>query len=80
MLSKVQIIEKSSNNLIAEYPFELIDDDLMEEYLDEAWETAIDDGLVDESARLDYEVKFVDEDEKLEELTNPPNQDPLPNP
>lgn len=79
MLSKVRIIEKESNNLIAEYPIELIDDVDKEDYFDEAWENALDDGLVDESNRLDYDIKFVDE-ENLEDLTNPPNQHPLPNP
>ena len=57
----------------------LIDDVDKEDYFDEAWENAIDDGLVDESNRLDYDIKFVDE-ENLEDLTNPPNQHPLPNP
>ncbi len=79
MLTKVRIIEKSSNNLITKYPIELIDDELKENYFDEAWENAVDDGLVDESNRLDYEIRFVDEG-KLEDLTNPPNQHPLPNP
>lgn len=57
MLTKVRIIvEKNSHNLIAEYSIELIDDDLKEDYLDEAWEYAIDDGLVDKSNRLDYDI------------------------
>ena len=80
MLTHVQIIEKESNKLIAEYPIELVDDELKEDYFDEAWENAVDDGLVDESTRLDYIIKFVNKEVKLEELTNPPNQDPLPNP
>ncbi len=79
MLSKVRIIEKESNNLIAEYPIELFEDVDKEDCFDEAWEAAVDDGLVDESNRLDYDIKFVDE-ENLEDLTNPPNQHPLPNP
>ncbi len=79
MLSKIRIIEKESNNLIAEYPIELVDDVDKEEYFDEAWENAVDDGLVDESNRSDYDIQFVDE-ENLEDLTNTPNQHPLPNP
>ncbi len=58
MLTKVRIIEKSSNNSVAEYPIELINDDLKEDYFDEAWENAVDDGLVDEANRLDYEIHF----------------------
>lgn len=79
MISKVRIIEKEANNLIAEYPVELVDDVDKEDYFDEAWENAVDDGLVDEANRSDYDIKFVDK-ENLEDLTNPPNQHPLPNP
>jgi len=62
MLSKVRIIEKESNNLIAEYPIELVEDVDIEDFFDEAWEGAVDDGLVDESNRLDYDIKLVDGD------------------
>lgn len=79
MVSKVRIIEKESNNLIAEYPIELVDDLNKDDYCDEAWENAVDDGLVDESNRSDYNIQFVDE-ENLEDINNPPNQHPLPNP
>ncbi|MDO8994475.1 MAG: hypothetical protein U1D41_12925 [Nitrosomonas sp.] len=80
MLSNVQIIEIASNNLIAEYSIELVDDRVKEDYFDEAWDNAVDDGLVEESSRLAYSIQFADKAEKLEELTNPPNQHPLPNP
>jgi len=79
MVFKVRIIEKESNNLIAAYPIELVDDIDKEDYFDEAWENAVDDGLVDESCRSDYDFKMVDE-QNLQDLTVPPNDDPAPNP
>jgi len=48
MLSKVRITEKESNNLIAEYPIQLVEDVNKEDFFDEAWQDAVD-GLVDES-------------------------------
>ncbi len=79
MVSKIRIIENESNNLIAEYPIELVDDIDEEDYFDEAWDNAVDDGLVDESCRPDYDFKIVDE-QNLQDLTEPPNDDPAPNP
>ena len=61
MLKNVQIIEISSSHIIAEYPIELVGDELKEDYFAEAWENAVDDGLVDESNRSDYELKFVED-------------------
>ena len=91
MSTKIRIIEKESNNLIAEYPIviveypdgidtDVIDADVIKlDYFDEAWENAIEDGLVDVSSRADYDFVLADE-KNLEHLTNPPNDDPAPNP
>lgn len=65
MLSNVQIIKIASNNLIAEYSIELVDDSVEEDYFDEAWDNAVDDGLVEESSRLEYSIQFADKAEKL---------------
>jgi len=44
MIKRVQIIEVNSTHIIAEYPIDLIADDLNEDYFAEAWENAVDDG------------------------------------
>lgn len=91
MSTKVRIIEKESNKLIAEYPIVIVDypagndaevidaDAIKLDYFDEAWENAIEDGLVDTSNRADYDFVLADV-QKLEHLTNPPNDDHSPNP
>ena len=61
MLKNIQIIEINSNHIIAEYQIDLVGDELKEDYFAEAWENAVDDGLVDESNRSDYELKFVED-------------------
>ena len=61
MLKRVQIIEKLSGDLIAEYPVVLeIADASVDDYCDEAWENAIDDGLVKECNKDDYEIIVVE--------------------
>ncbi len=61
MLKNVQIIEINTNHVIAEYPIELVGDELKEDYFAEAWENAVNDGLVDESKRAEFFIKFIDE-------------------
>ena len=60
MLKTVRITEKASGTLIARYPviFE-ITDATEEDYLEEAWQNAIDGGLVDKDKRSHYDVDFV---------------------
>lgn len=62
MFTSVQIIEINSDNIIAEYPIELLGDDLYEDYFTKAWEKAVYNGLVAESARSDYSLQLVNED------------------
>ena len=62
MLKNVQITEKSSGRIIAVYPIVIeIVDASEEEYCDEAWENAIDEGLVDPETRQDYEIEAIEE-------------------
>lgn len=67
MIKKVQIIEIDTNIVIAEYPIELVGDDFEEDYFAEAWENAIDDGLVEDYDRSNYLIEFVDKDNEDEE-------------
>jgi hypothetical protein len=60
MERKVQIIEKESLNLIAEYLIDLEDNDSNEADLAEAWMNAVDDGIVDSANEMDFEMKFVE--------------------
>lgn len=61
MIKTVQIIKVNSTHVIAEYPIDLIADDLKEDYFAEAWENAVDDGLVDEFKRSNYIIQFVED-------------------
>ncbi len=63
MIRKVTIIDKPSKQIVAEYPVKLSGGEhFKEDYFDEAWENAIDDGLVDKSKRADYFMKFSGDD------------------
>jgi hypothetical protein len=61
MLENVQIIEKLTGHIVAEYPVihELVNDVPKEEYCLEAWKNAVDEGLVDENNRDNYEIEIV---------------------
>ncbi len=60
MLKNIQIIEKSSGHVIAEYPVVMeIADTPEEDLFDDAWENAIDEGLVDEYNRHNYDIEIV---------------------
>lgn len=58
MIKKVLIIDKSSKQIIAEYPIELFGVDFKDDYFAAAWKNAVDTGLVDKSKSADYEMKF----------------------
>ena len=60
MLKNVQIIEKSSGHIVAEYPIiiEVIDTE-DEDYIEDAWENAVEEGLVDEDNRDNYDIEIV---------------------
>ncbi|PSJ15810.1 hypothetical protein [Nitrosomonas supralitoralis] len=59
-MKNVQIIEKSSGHIVAEYPVieELIDDLSEEEYIEEAWDNAVEEGLVEETNRDNYDIEI----------------------
>jgi hypothetical protein len=61
MLKNVQIIEKSSGHIVAEYPVivEDLEDLTDEEYCNDAWDVAVSEGLVDEDNRDDYDIEVV---------------------
>lgn len=58
MIKKVIIAEISSKQIIAEYPIDLDEDSEKEDYFEEAWKNAVDEGFVDESRRDDYTIRF----------------------
>ena len=60
MLKNVQITEKSSGRIVAQYPIiiEIIDTQ-DEDYFEDAWENAIEEGLVDEDNRDNYDIEIV---------------------
>ena len=66
MIKRVQIIEIDSNITIAEYPIELVGDDFEEDFFAEAWENAIDDGLVNDYGRTNYLIEFVEIDNDID--------------
>ena len=61
MLENVEIVEKSTGHIVAEYPVirELLNEVSKEEYYLEAWENAVDEGLVDGNNRENYEIEIV---------------------
>ena len=65
---KIEIINIEFDKPTAEYPFKLVEGNLAEDYFDEAWALAIDDGLVDESSRLNYIIQFANGAEELEDF------------
>ena len=69
MLKNVQIIEKSSGHIVAEYPvvIEVIETE-DEDYIEDAWENAVEEGLVEEDNRNNYDIEIVgDVEETLPE-------------
>lgn len=62
MLKKVQISDRNSGRIIAEYPIvlEILGVSPMD-YCKEAWENAIDEGVVDPTRTARYEVEVVND-------------------
>lgn len=60
-MKNVQIIEKSSGHIVAEYPIivEPIDDFSDQDYIDYAWEIAVEESLVEEDNRENYDMEIV---------------------
>ncbi len=67
MLKNVQVIEKSSGHIVAQYPItvELIATQDEDYVVDDAWENAVDEGLVDEDNRGNYNIEIVTDTEEL---------------
>ena len=62
MLKNVQIVDKNTGNIVANYPVILETTDASDEdYFDEAWENAVDDGVVDAVNVEDYVMEFVED-------------------
>ncbi len=62
MLKKVQISDRNSGRIIAEYPIVLeILSASPTDYCKEAWENAIDEGVVDPTRTARYEVEVVND-------------------
>jgi hypothetical protein len=66
MHKNIQIIENSSGRIVAQYPIiiELIDTS-DKDYFNDAWENAVEEGLVDEENRDNYDIEIVDDTEEL---------------
>ncbi|MBY0475447.1 MAG: hypothetical protein K2Q13_10375 [Nitrosomonas sp.] len=62
MVRIVQIIEKYSGNRVAEYPvyLELIDDPSDQDYLNDAWDIAVNESLVNKDIRNNYKIEIID--------------------
>ncbi|SOD22060.1 hypothetical protein [Nitrosomonas ureae] len=60
-MKNVQIIEKSSGHIVAEYPVivDLIEDPTDLDYIEDAWELAVEEGLVEENNRENYDLEIV---------------------
>ena len=61
MARRVQIVKKSTGQLIDQYTFTLDDSASDQEYLTKAWFIAVDDDSVIEANKIDYEIEFVEE-------------------
>lgn len=61
MLKNIQIIEKSSGHIVAQYPIVEIADASEKEYCEDAWENAVDEGLVEEYSRDNYDIEIVED-------------------
>ncbi len=61
MLKNIQIIEKSSGHIVTEYPIIIVELEELtdEEHCNEAWELAVEEGLVNEINRDDYDIEVV---------------------
>ena len=62
-MKNVQIIDKLSGQIIAEYPIfvDLIDDPVDQDFMDDAWDIAVEEGLVDDDNRKSYKLEILSE-------------------
>ncbi|PSJ16346.1 hypothetical protein [Nitrosomonas supralitoralis] len=60
-MKNVQIIDKSFGQIIAEYPIldEFINETPVQEFIDDVWGIAFEEGLVDENYRENYDLEIV---------------------
>lgn len=61
IMKNVQIIEKSSGHTIAKYPylFEFYEDLNDQDFIEDAWELATIEGLVDNNKRENYDFEII---------------------
>ena len=61
MLRKIKIIEKKSDVVLAVYPINFCNPNFSDrEFLNEAWVSAIEDGLVDPDKKIKYKIEMAD--------------------
>lgn len=67
-MKNVQIIEKSSGHKIVEYPylFEFDEDLSDQDFIEDAWELATVEGLVDENSRDNYDLEIIGDNNSIE--------------
>ncbi|PTQ86906.1 hypothetical protein [Nitrosomonas ureae] len=60
-MKNVQIIDKLSGQIIAEYPIfvDLIDDPVDQDFMNDAWDIAVEEGLVDDDDRKCYKLEIL---------------------
>lgn len=59
----ITIIESDSGRIVVQYPIVLVGQDYEptdQEYFDEAWRCAVDDGLVEADSRSDYTFELAE--------------------
>lgn len=63
MLKNVQIIDRSSGQIVAEYPVPVELGDIKEDEAKEfAWENAVEEGLVEDSKKDDFDLEIVSDE------------------
>lgn len=67
-MKNAQIIEKSSGHKIVEYPylFEFDEDLSDQDFIEDAWELATVEGLVDANSRDNYDLKIIGDNNSIE--------------
>ncbi|MXS84311.1 hypothetical protein [Nitrosomonas oligotropha] len=59
IIKNVKIIEKSTGILLVEYPISELAELPSEEYRNEAWDLAMEEGLVNALKRDDYDIEVI---------------------
>lgn len=62
-MKNIQIIEKSSGQLVTQYPliYEYIEDQNDQDYIDCAWEIAIEEGVVEGNSPEKYDIEIIED-------------------